>query len=75
MTHDLLNGDIAAAVVDNAFVLVGLPLLTLWLIVRWRGGRQLTPKSAVATVIVAVVAWTVIRNVPGFPLVPTLIGG
>jgi hypothetical protein len=33
------------------------------------------PKSAVATVIMAAVTWTVIRNLPGFPLVPTLIGG
>nr|MDT0526169.1 DUF2752 domain-containing protein [Streptomyces sp. DSM 41633] len=27
MTHDLLHGDLGAAVVDNAFALVGLPLL------------------------------------------------
>ena len=75
MMHDLLNGDISAAVVDNVFLLVSLPLLALWLIVRWRGGHTLMPKSAVATVIVAAVSWTVIRNLPGFPLVPTLIGG
>ena len=25
MTHDLLHGDLAAAVVDNVFLLVGLP--------------------------------------------------
>ena len=75
MTHDLLNGDVGAAIVDNAFALVGLPLLALWLILRWRGGRELMPKAAWVTVAIAVVAWTVIRNVSGFPLVPTLIGG
>lgn len=75
MTHDVLNGDIGAAVIDNAFMLVGLPLLAVWLIVRWRAGRQLMPTSAVVTVILALVAWTVIRNLPGFPLVPTLIDG
>jgi hypothetical protein len=75
MTHDLLHGDIAAALVDNVFLLVGLPMLALWLVLRWRSGRPLMPKSAVATVVVAAVAWTVIRNLPGFPLVPTLIAG
>lgn len=75
MTHDLLHGDISAAIVDNAFLLVGLPMLALWMILRWRGGRTLMPKSAVAVVIVAAVTWTVVRNLPGFPLVPTLIDG
>ena len=75
MTHDLLHGDVGAAVVDNAFLLVGLPLFAVWLVLRWRAGRQLMPKSAIVTVIVAVVAWTVVRNLPGFPLVPTLIDG
>ncbi|MGH3638455.1 MAG: DUF2752 domain-containing protein [Mycobacterium sp.] len=75
MTHDLLHGDFGAAAVDNVFLLFGLPMLALWLILRWRSGGPLMPKSAVATVIVAAVTWTVIRNLPGFPLVPTLIGG
>ena len=75
MTHDLLHGDFAAAVTDNVFLLVGLPLLAIWLAVRARGGRKLMPRAAVAIVIVAAVTWTVVRNLPGFPLVPTLIGG
>jgi hypothetical protein len=75
MTHDLLHGDIGAAVVDNVFLLVGLPLLALWLIVRWRAGLRLMPKTAIATVVIAAITWTVIRNLPGFPLVPTLIAG
>ncbi len=73
MTHDLLHGDVAAAVVDNAFALVGLPLLAVWLIVRWRAGRPLLPRAAVVVMIIAAVGWTVVRNLPGFPLVPTLI--
>ncbi|MDF3336047.1 DUF2752 domain-containing protein [Mycolicibacterium septicum] len=72
MTHDLLHGDVGAAVVDNVFVLVGLPVLVVWLLVRWRLGKTLFPLSAVVTLLVTLVAWTVVRNLPGFPLVPTL---
>ena len=73
MTHDVLHGDLSAAVVDNAFLLIGLPVLALWLLVRWRRKQRLMPIPAVATVFVAVIAWTVVRNWPGFPLVPTLL--
>ena len=75
MTHDLLNGDLAAAVVDNIFLVVALPVLAVWLVVRWRRGLTLMPMAATVTVIVAAVAWTVARNWPGFPLVPTLLAG
>ena len=75
MTHDLLNGDLAAAVVDNAFLLVALPALAVWLVVRWRRGLTLMPTAATVTVVVAAVAWTVMRNWPGFPLVPTVLTG
>ncbi|MCW2511763.1 MAG: hypothetical protein JWR11_805 [Mycobacterium sp.] len=75
MTHDLLHGDLSAAVMDNAFMLVALPVLASWLIVRWLGGHKLMPRYAVAVLTVAAVTWTVIRNLPGFPLVPTLIAG
>src|SRR6478735_11011117 len=75
MTHDLLNGDLAAAVVDNVFALVGLPALAVWLVVRWRRGLTLMPMAATVTVVVAAVAWTVMRNWPGFPLVPTVLTG
>ncbi|MCV7346404.1 DUF2752 domain-containing protein [Mycolicibacterium rhodesiae] len=74
MTHDLLHGDIAAAVVDNAFLLVGLPLLAVWAIWRIRRGERAFPLSAISVIAVAAITWTVIRNLPGFPLVPTLIG-
>ncbi|TGB42403.1 DUF2752 domain-containing protein [Mycolicibacterium peregrinum] len=72
MTHDLLHGDVAAAVVDNVFALVGLPALMVWMLVRWRLGKALFPIPAVVTIVVALVLWTVVRNLPGFPLVPTL---
>ncbi len=71
MTHDLLHADLGAAVVDNVFALVGLPLLALWIVVRWRQGRRVFPVPVIITLVVAVVAWTVVRNLPGFPLVPT----
>lgn len=75
MTHDILNGDFSAAVVDNVFLLIGLPLLAAWLVVRWRRGQRLMPVPAIVTIAVAAIAWTVVRNLPGFPLVPTLLEG
>ena len=73
MTHDLLHGDVGAAVVDNVFLLVGLPLVALWAIWRIRRGERAFPLSAMLAMAVAAVGWTVIRNWPGFPLVPTFI--
>ena len=71
MTHDLLHGDLAAAVVDNVFLLIGLPVLALWWFWRRRHGqRPLTP-VVVALIAISALAWTVVRNLPGFPLVPT----
>ncbi|MEV0670251.1 DUF2752 domain-containing protein [Mycobacterium sp. NPDC050441] len=72
MTHDLLHGDVGAAVVDNVFALVGLPSLIVWMVVRWRLGKPLFPVPAVVTIVVTLVLWTVVRNLPGFPLVPTI---
>jgi hypothetical protein len=75
MTHDLLHGDLGAAVVDNVFLLVGLPMLAAWLLVRWRRGQPLMATPAIVVIAVAAITWTVLRNLPGFPLVPTLLGG
>jgi len=75
MTHDLLHGDLAAAFVDNAFALIGLPLLLMWVVVRRRQGRPVLTASAFAVIITAAVVWTVVRNVTGFPLVPTVLDG
>lgn len=73
MTNDLLHGNLSAAVVDNVFLLAGLPLLAMWSLWRVRrGSRVLTPAFLVVVVIAATV-WTVVRNLPGFPLVPTML--
>ncbi len=73
MTHDVLHGDFAAAVVDNVYALVGLPVLVLWLLVCRR--RRVWPTSTVVVVLATMVLWTVVRNLPGFPLVPTFTPG
>ncbi|AGB23313.1 Protein of unknown function (DUF2752) [Mycobacterium sp. JS623] len=75
MTHDLLHGDFAAAIVDNVFLLIGLPMLAAWLVLRWRRGGKLMPTPASVVIAIAAISWTVVRNLPGFPLVPTLITG
>jgi hypothetical protein len=75
MTHDVLHGDLGAAVVDNAFLLVGLPMLMAWILVRWRRGQPLMTVPAIVVIVVATITWTVVRNLPGFPLVPTVLEG
>jgi len=75
MTHDLLHGDLAAAVTDNVFLLVGLPLLGIWALWRRHRGQPVMTWPLGALVLVAAVAWTVVRNLPGFPLVPTVLTG
>ncbi|MGA8330876.1 MAG: DUF2752 domain-containing protein [Mycobacterium sp.] len=73
MVHDVLHGSLAAAVADNVLLLVGIPLSAGWaLLRRLRGRPPLTIPAAVA-VVSTLLAWTVLRNLPGFPLVPTLI--
>jgi hypothetical protein len=75
MTHDLLHGNLSAAVVDNVFLLVGIPVLLAW--VLWRRRVRKPPVSRGMYIVVAAVAvvWTVVRNMPGFPLVPTVYPG
>ncbi|MDH6247823.1 DUF2752 domain-containing protein [Mycobacterium sp. OTB74] len=75
MTHDVLHGDLAAAVHDNAFALVGLPVLVLWLALSWRRGRPAITAVGAVAVVVVLALWTVIRNVPGFPWEPTFLAG
>lgn len=72
MTHDVLHGDLSAAVVDNVFVLVGIPLLAGWVLWRRRHGQIAITTRVLAVIAVAAVLWTVVRNLPGFPLVPTM---
>lgn len=72
MTYDLVHGDLAAAVVDNLFLLIGLPLLAGWALWCRRRGRIALTTRVLVVIAVAAVAWTVLRNLPGFPLVPTM---
>lgn len=73
MTNDLLHGNLGAAVVDNVFLLAGLPMLAIWLAYRISRGERAFPWPAIVVIAVAAITWTVVRNLPGFPLVPTLI--
>ena len=72
MTHDLLHGNLSAAVVDNVFLLSGLPLLAVWSVWRRRRGQPVFTPAALIVIAISAIAWTVLRNVPGFPLVPTV---
>ena len=73
MVHDVLHGDLAAAITDNVVLLVGIPLLVGWVLLRRRSGKTLLSPPVAATVVIAMLAWTVVRNLSGFPLVPTLL--
>ncbi|KMO69630.1 DUF2752 domain-containing protein [Mycolicibacterium chlorophenolicum] len=75
MTHDLLHGDLAAAFVDNAFLLIGLPLLLVFVIVQRSRGKRVSSMPVLTVIVAAAVVWTVARNLPGFPLVPTVLSG
>ena len=75
MTHDLLHGHVAASINDNGFLLFGLPLLALWILVRRYRGRSTLPLHIAVLVVVSATAWTVVRNLPGFPLMPTILTG
>jgi hypothetical protein len=73
MIHDVLHGDLAAAITDNVFLLVGIPMLAGWFVLRRRSGKSLSPMAALVTFVILTASWTVLRNLPGFPLVPTLL--
>jgi len=75
MTHDLLHGDLVASINDNVFLLLGIPMLAGWVLIRHRQNRSSLPIPAVLTIVVAAIAWAVLRNLPGFPLVPTVLTG
>ena len=73
MTHDVLHGDLVAAINDNVLLLVGIPLLAGWILLRRRSGKSPLTLPAAATVVITLLAWTIVRNLPGFPLIPTLL--
>jgi hypothetical protein len=74
MTHDLLHGDLTAGINDNVFLLIGLPLVAVLILGRRARGASSLPRPAMVAIAVATALWTVVRNLPGFPLVPT-VGG
>jgi hypothetical protein len=73
MTHDVLHADLAAAINDNIVLLVCIPVLAGWILLRRRRGKPVLTLPAAASVVITMLAWTVVRNLPGFPLVPTLL--
>lgn len=75
MTHDVLHGNLLAAVTDNLFLLVGVPLLAGWILLRRHRREAALPLPVLVTIVTASLAWTVLRNLPWFPLVPTLFTG
>lgn len=75
MVHDLLHVDLQAAVVDNVFLLVGLPALALWVLGRRAQRKTVFTVPMIVVTVVLVLTWTAVRNVPGFPLVPTILDG
>ena len=75
LCSELEDGDLAAAVVDNVFPLVGLPSLVFWVLLRMRQGRAVFGPVTVTVLVALTVVWTVVRNLPGFPLVPTILDG
>jgi hypothetical protein len=54
-------------------LLVGVPLLVGWVLLRRHSGKAPMTLPAAATVVITLLAWTIVRNLPGFPLVPTLL--
>jgi hypothetical protein len=47
----------------------------VWALVRRARGRALPSRAALLTVVAATIAWTALRNLPAFPLFPTVLGG
>jgi hypothetical protein len=75
MAHDLLHGHLAASIADNVFLLVGIPLLAGWVLLCRRRGKSPSSAPVITAMVVTAIAWTVLRNLPGFPLVPTIFSG
>jgi uncharacterized protein DUF2752 len=75
MMHDVLHLDFAAAIVDNFVALIGLPLLLVWILACRSNGRPWMTRASAVVIIAIAVTWTVVRNLPGFPLVPTVLDG
>ena len=51
MTHDLLHGNLSAAIVDNVYLLVGIPAVIAWILYRRHTGQPATTKAMFAVII------------------------
>jgi hypothetical protein len=75
LVHDLLHGNMRAALHDNLFVLICSPLLLylLWRQVRaaHRGEKAPVPRPLAYGLAGAAFVWMIVRNLPGWPLTPT----
>ncbi|MGA2283155.1 MAG: DUF2752 domain-containing protein [Candidatus Dormibacteria bacterium] len=76
VVHDLLHGDLDAAVHDNPFLLVCGPLLAA-LVVRSRAGAAMPHNQVLAPRLAyglagSAAAWMVVRNLPRWPLKPAV---
>lgn len=75
LAHDMLHGDLEAAVHDNPFLLLCSPALAV-LVWRSRSGQRpgfaAVPDRVAYSLAGAALAWTVVRNLPGWPLKPTV---
>jgi hypothetical protein len=72
MMHDLLHGDLTAALHDNALaipaVIIGFAAWLNWTIRRWRGKPEpARPAWLSPAIIVVLIVWTVVRNLPWAP--------
>jgi hypothetical protein len=72
MVHDLLHGNLTAALHDNALaipvVLIGFAAWLNWAIRRWRGQpRPASPAWLTPVSVAALIVWTVVRNLPWAP--------
>ena len=70
--HDLLNGDLEKALHHNALLLVAIPVIGLYFIADAIKRRHpaldnaLNHPVAIATLLVIVVLWTIVRNIWGW---------
>jgi hypothetical protein len=72
MVHDLLHGEFTQAFHDNALaipaVIIGFAVWLNWMICRWRGRpAPARPTWVSPAIIVVLIVWTVIRNLPWAP--------